>query len=79
MESKDANEEIQRVAAAIRVYLSARPEAKDTAEGIAQWWVRGEVPTVLKALSVLLSEGMIVKRGNVYYLKHKPYPERRSQ
>ncbi|HYD80212.1 MAG TPA: hypothetical protein VEC06_10420 [Paucimonas sp.] len=30
---------ILAAAAAIRQYLSTRPNAKDTAEGIHQWWI----------------------------------------
>ena len=31
----------QRIAAAIKDYLSRHPEAADSAEGIAKWWLPG--------------------------------------
>lgn len=29
----------------IRTYVSAHPHAADTCEGIAQWWLAGELPS----------------------------------
>ena len=57
------DEEIGR---SILRYLEAHPNAKDTVEGIAQWWVLREwsvtrFEEVEKALALLISEGLIVE------------------
>ncbi|HEU4650037.1 MAG TPA: hypothetical protein VFS49_01350 [Croceibacterium sp.] len=55
---------IERAAAAIRAYLRAQPEAADTEDGIAHWWVypvTGEIDLddVRGALALLEQAGEI--------------------
>ena len=54
----------RRTAREILRYLVRHPEAKDTLEGIAQWWLGGETRrrvTVERALSLLLARGLILE------------------
>lgn len=51
----------------ILVYLAEHPEAQDTAEGIAQWWilercVDRHAPLVTEAIDYLVEKGLIVGR-----------------
>ncbi len=64
---------------AILRYLEAHPEAKDTVEGIAQWWLRHEwnerlLVHVERAVSWLFSQDLIleIRRPGVppYYQRH---------
>jgi Bacterial regulatory proteins, gntR family len=52
-----------RVAAAIRNYFALHPHAKDTAQGIAEWWLGDEAATsvevVRRALRRLVSDGFV--------------------
>jgi hypothetical protein len=57
-------------------YLSGHPEAQDTIEGIAEWWlleqrIRHEITEVKKALDELVAQGLILERsgrdGHVHY------------
>ena len=57
--------EDRETARAILRYFVRHPEAKDTAEGIAQWWLeaeRSKRATVERALAWLLSQGVILER-----------------
>jgi hypothetical protein len=54
------------IALSILRYLDANPEARDTVEGIAQWWLRKEwierkVDEVQDAIQVLKSKGLILE------------------
>jgi hypothetical protein len=69
----------RELARAILRYLEAHPEAKDTVEGIAQWWLLQEwnehlLVQVEQAVSLLLSQGLIleIRRPGVppYYQRH---------
>jgi len=60
-----ATEEIQ-IACAILRYLQAHPEAKDTLDGIAQWWLVREwterrVAEVERAVSFLVTEELVLQ------------------
>jgi hypothetical protein len=57
--------EDRETARAILRYLVKHPRAKDTVEGIAQWWLGGEKnkrASVGRAMSLLVSEGVILER-----------------
>jgi hypothetical protein len=68
------------LARAILRYLEAHPDAKDTVEGIVQWWLPHEWNESLlrvhveRAVSCLLSQGLIleIRRPGVppYYRRH---------
>ena len=55
------------IARAILRYLQVHPEAKDTLEGIAQWWLLREWTTrkfqqIEASVSDLVAEGLVVER-----------------
>jgi hypothetical protein len=69
----------RELARAILRYLEAHPEAKDTVEGIAQWWLLHEwnerrLMQVARAVSWLCSQDLIleIRRPGVprYYQRH---------
>lgn len=60
----------------VLTYLVAHPQAQDTMEGIAEWWlleqrIRNAVADVEAALSELVAKGFLVARrgadGRTYY------------
>src|SRR5215467_8912306 len=58
--------EEEEIARLIVRYLSRHPEAKDTREGIATWWLRQQqieyaIQAVHRALDVLLRRGLILE------------------
>ena len=53
---------------AILHHLRDHPTAKDSAAGIAKWWVGEERDTVEKALARLVEAGVMEKRRHVYQL-----------
>lgn len=60
----------ESIAQRILSYLMNRPEAKDTLEGIAQWWLEREyieesVDRVSRELSLLCSQGLVVQEKGV--------------
>jgi hypothetical protein len=59
--------EVSRVLFAILAYLIDHPEADDTIEGIAQWWIlkqriRQQILVIEKALGVLVDKGFVLKQ-----------------
>lgn len=65
---------------AILEYLAEHPQASDTLEGIAEWWVmrqqvRVEIKTLAKVLHRLTGSGLLEKVGHgeeaLYHLKAK--------
>lgn len=57
------------IALSILRYLDANPEARDTAEGIAQWWLRREwverkIEDVQNAIQSLTNRGFILEEPN---------------
>lgn len=56
------------MAIAILSYLRDHPQAKDSAKGIAEWWVGEEKKNVEKALALLKQEGIIAKCRHLYQL-----------
>ena len=70
------SDEGYEIARAILHYLHEHPEATDTVEGIAQWWLACEgterkLKDVEKAVSILLDQGLLeeVRHGGLlpYY------------
>ncbi len=63
----NADSEIALVAEEIRRYLETHPNAADSAEGVAKWWLTRQrfehaVAQVQRALELLVAEGLIGKR-----------------
>ena len=62
-----AGAELERVAGAIEAYLQRHPDAADSAEGIARWWLAGDgmedcVEDVRAALARLMERGVVSAR-----------------
>jgi hypothetical protein len=56
--------ELLRVVHALAAYLLAHPQASDTAEGIARWWLRADAPpsaTLQQALDWMEGRGLVDK------------------
>jgi hypothetical protein len=76
--------DIGAIAAAIRRYLQAHPNAFDTVDGIAQWWlpavrVEASPAAVAAALDELVAAGDVEKRAlasgeTVYGVRRAPPP-----
>lgn len=59
-----APKQVTETAAAIERYLSSRPQAAETVEGIARWWLRRQrfedsVEMVQRALDLLVRRGVV--------------------
>jgi hypothetical protein len=82
--SANTGDDVRAVAAEIVRYLRAHPEAADTVEGAARWWLRREPPaqTIVRAMMMLvdqrivekytLPEGTTVFRGGPRLASHEP-------
>jgi len=61
---------MQQIAYDILAYLSKNPDAQDTLEGIAEWWlsektVKPNIANVAEALTELVDRGLVIaRRGN---------------
>jgi hypothetical protein len=56
-----------RIAQEILAYLAERPDARDTLEGIIQWWlldrkIRYQVDAVKESLNELVAQGLIMEK-----------------
>jgi hypothetical protein len=65
--SDKPDQDVQAVAADILRYLRSHPDAADTAEGIARWWLGGRryednLARVLEAMPALVAEGLVEKQ-----------------
>ncbi|MCL4703508.1 hypothetical protein KJ068_00020 [bacterium] len=78
--NKDEHQREKELTDAILEYLTEHPQASDTLEGIAEWWVmrqqvRVEIKTLLKVLRQLTGNGLLEKIGYgdeaLYHLKAK--------
>lgn len=74
------NAELERIVAALRAHFDAHPNAADTVDGIASWWLTGSQLSVSKAvveqaLQLLVDEGFVATRrtanGTVIYVLNK--------
>jgi hypothetical protein len=72
--------DVAAVAAAIRRYLRDHPNAADTVEGIARWWLSGNagntrLANVQRAIEQLVNRGEVARRtlrdGTVIYERGK--------
>ena len=68
--------DIERIALEIERYLSQHSDARDTAQGIARWWlaaahIKTDIPRVEAALESLIQRGVVQRRklagGSVVY------------
>jgi hypothetical protein len=84
---KPDTDEAYEVAREILNYLHEHPDATDTLEGIAQWWLTPEsgerkVQEVEKAVSILVAEGLVleVRHGGLlpYYRLNRARAKERS-
>jgi len=71
LEKVEDKHHVPRVAIAILNYLRDHPSAKDSAKGIAQWWVGEKLEMVEKALALLTREGVIEVRGKTFQLAQR--------
>ena len=78
-----AKTDVAAVAAAIRRYLNEHPNAADTVEGIARWWLSGSsgnelLADVERAVDLLVLQGEVVRQtrrdGTVIYERRKGPP-----
>ncbi len=56
-----------RIAREILAYLLDHPDAQDTLEGVAEWWlleqkIKDRIPLVKEALEELVEKGLVVER-----------------
>jgi hypothetical protein len=82
MKSQDAR--LVEVLETIMRYLDSHPDAADTVEGIAEWWLPralcADVPLVEQALARLLGQGLVRRQSNIdrhvlYSAARKPHAE----
>lgn len=65
----------EEIAAAIQSYLRAYPQAMDTLEGIAGWWLRlqqlrADPITLARVLQQLVERGVLEKIGTGKYARY---------
>jgi hypothetical protein len=63
----NSDELVSEIAERIEQYLTQRPEAADTAEGISAWWLcsrlrADSLPEVLAALAQLEARGIVARK-----------------
>ena len=59
--------ENSRLAFKILDYFRRHPEAKDTVEGIAKWWVQDDPVEVRRVLEKLVNLNLVGKRANATF------------
>ena len=67
MKDAASNAGVDQVAAAVREYLALHPDAVDTVEGIATWWIPASnreafAPQIGLALDLLVNQGVLARR-----------------
>ena len=83
----DADDAVRLAARGISRYLADHPDAADTADGIANWWLRriridASVSVVQQALDLLVAQGTVERRElpdgrHVYGRRPVPAPGKR--
>jgi Fe2+ or Zn2+ uptake regulation protein len=68
-EQSDESERENRLADAVMNYLNEHPDATDTLEGIAEWWilrqkVRVDFETLARALKRMTERGLLERIGS---------------
>jgi hypothetical protein len=63
------HQRLYQVVISILNYLLDHPNAKDTLEGVAKWWVGEDEELAKEALIFLQKEEVVEKRGQLYQLK----------
>lgn len=79
-QQKPDHKQVTRIARAISRYLASRPDACDTVEGIAHWWLLRQryedaLPRVAQALDFLVTTGEVTKLqgvGDVVMYRKRP-------
>lgn len=74
MKEIEHNSQVRRAAIAILNYLRDHPTAKDTVQGIAKFWIGESDEIVTESLTLLIKEGVVEKRGNIYQLAIRDVP-----
>ena len=83
MEKQVTDEDVLTIAREIRDYLTAHPNALDSLEGIAKWWLARQhyveqLSKVQKALNYLVDQGVLIKQrtsdGKTLYRVQKSNP-----
>jgi fumarylacetoacetate (FAA) hydrolase family protein len=61
--SDNTDDEVRAVAAEIVGYLRAHPDAADTVEGAARWWLRrpAQTETLDRAMTLLVNQRIVEK------------------
>lgn len=76
------NTDVDAVAESIHRYLREHPNAADTLEGVASWWLSGDADkewliTVERAIEQLVTRGELVRQtlrdGTVIYERNKEH------
>lgn len=69
MRAKEVVQDIenQRLAFKILDYFRRYPQAKDSVEGIAKWWVGEDPVEVLRVLDELVDRNLVGKRKNASF------------
>ena len=85
MKLKHERDETQETSFKILSYLIDNPEAQDTLEGIADWWllqqdIKRNVALIRRAVDELIYKGFLLERqGNdrtrYYHVNHERLPE----
>jgi Fe2+ or Zn2+ uptake regulation protein len=78
-QNSDRQHEEELTSAVLR-YLAEHPQAMDTFEGIAEWWIarqqiRVEVTTLARVLHRLVERGLLEVTGSGEYARYSLKPE----
>lgn len=71
LDDETRQREVYKAARGILDHLAANPLARDTAIGIARWWVGQPVQFVVEALELLTQEGVVAEVSSRFGLSDK--------